>query len=99
MVHCCKNCPGYPALEKFIRNKLTELEIDQEMSYSQQESVNRTTLRTHRVDVDGFIKLLVYSVGNLTTHSFIAKRKEEITEIECIIILDFAENYHYLVQD
>ena len=34
MVHCCKNCPGYPPLKKFIWNKFTELEIDEEMLYS-----------------------------------------------------------------
>ena len=42
MLHRCKNCPGYPALEKFIRNKFIELEIDGEMPYSQWESVDRT---------------------------------------------------------
>ena len=52
------------------------------------------------------MELLVYSVDNLTTHSFIAKsqaqhlkqKKEEVTETECVILLDFAENYHYVVQ-
>ena len=77
------------------------------MSYSQQESVDRTTLWPHTADVDDFIELLVYSVDKLTTHSFITRsqaqhlkqRKEEIRETECIILLDFAENYHYVVQD
>ena len=32
LVHRCKNCTGYPALEKFIRNKFTELTTDEEMS-------------------------------------------------------------------
>ena len=59
MMYRCKNCPGYPALEKFIRNKFTELEID-EMSYSQLESVNKTTLWTDTADVDDIIELLVY---------------------------------------
>ena len=27
----CKNCPGYLALEKFIRNKFAKLEIVEEM--------------------------------------------------------------------
>ena len=31
MLHRWKNCPGYPALEKFIRNIFTELEIDEEI--------------------------------------------------------------------
>ena len=107
MVHRCSNCPGYAALEKYVRDKFTELEIEEEMSYSQWESVDRTTLRTNTADVDDFIDLLVYSVDNLTTHSFTAKsqaqylksRKEDISDTECIILLDFAENYHYIVQD
>ena len=41
MVHRCKNCPGYPALKN--RNKFTELEIDEEMSYSQWDSVDRAS--------------------------------------------------------
>ena len=89
MVHHCKNCPGYPALDNFIRNKYAELEIDEEMSCSQWESIDRTKLWTRTADVDNFIKLLVYSVDNFTAHSFIAKsqaqhlkqKKEEITDI------------------
>ena len=62
---------------------------------------------TNTADVDKFIKLLVHSVDNLPTQPFIAKsqalhlkqRKEEVTEIEFIILLDFAENYHYVAQD
>ena len=56
-----------------------------------QEQIYRTTLQTHTTDVNVFIKLLVYNVDNLTTHSFITKsqaqhlkqNKEEITETEC----------------
>ena len=75
MVHCCKNCPGYPALEKFIRIKFTELEIYEDMSCSQWESVSRTTLRHTQLMVDDFIQLLVYSFDNLkhTPSSQIAK--------------------------
>ena len=77
------------------------------MSYSQWKSVDRTTLQTHSADLDDFIELLVHSVDNLTTCSFIAKsqahhltqRKEEITGSECIILFNFAENYHFVVQD
>ena len=75
------------------------------MSYSQRESINITILWIHTVDVDNIIELLVYSVGNLTTRLFITKsqaqhlkqRKKEMAETECIILLDFAENNHYVV--
>ena len=107
MVHRCENCPGYTALETFIKDKFAELDIDEEVRYSQWENVDRSNLNSHTSDIDDFIELLVYNVDNLTTHSFIAKsqaqylkkRKEDLNESECIILLDFAENYHYVVQD
>ena len=77
MVHRCKNCSGFPALEKFIRNKFKELTIDEEMSYNHGESVDRKTLWTHTAYVGDFIELLVYSVDKLTTHSFIAKSQAQ----------------------
>lgn len=90
-----------------MRTRLEELEIDEEVHYSQWESVDGTLLKSHLSSVEDFIELLVYSIDNLTTHSFIAKnqaqylkrRKEELDRSECLILLDFAENYHYVVQD
>ena len=49
----------------------------------------------------------MYKIDKLTTHSFIAKsqacylktRKAEMDDTSCLILLDFAENYHYEVQD
>ena len=107
MVHRCENCPGFEALEEYVTTKMNELEIDEEIRYSQWESVDRTMLQRHSTPVEDFIELLVYSIDNLTTHSFIAKsqaqylkkRKEELGESECIILLDFAENYSFVVQD
>ena len=107
MVHCCENCPGFQALQIFLQNKFTELNIDDDVSYSQWESTDRTSLRTNTLTVDKFIELLVYSVGKLTTHSFITviqtrhlkSRKANIDESTCIILLDFDKNYYYVVQD
>ena len=107
MVHRCENYPGYTAVETFIKEKFAELDINEEVRYSQWENVDRSNLNSHTSDIDDFIELLVYNVDNLTTHSFIAKsqaqylkkRKEDLNESECIILLDFAENYHYVVQD
>ena len=83
MVHRCDNCPGYTALEAYVRDKFTELEIDDEIRYSQWESVDRTILKTHTSDVDDFIELLVYSVDNLTTHSFFAKSQAQYLKKRC----------------
>ena len=72
MVHCCNNCPGYTAVETFIKDKLAELDIDEEVWYSQWESMDRSNLNSHTSDIYDFIELLVYSVDNLTTQSVIA---------------------------
>ena len=75
------------------------------MSYSQWESVNGTTLQIHPADVGNFIKLLVYSVDNLTTPSWqraklsISNRGKKKQQTQCIIPLDFTQNYHYVLQD
>ena len=79
MVHTVKieNCPGFLALETFIKNKFEELDIDDDVTYSQWESTDRTILRSHTAEVDDFIELLVYSVDNLTTHSFVVKSQSQ----------------------
>ena len=54
-----------------------------------------------------FLELLVNAISNLTVHSFIAKsqsrylkdQKEKLCGTSCIALLDFAENYQFMVQD
>ena len=107
MVHHCHKCPTYTALREYVELKLQEYDIEEDVTYSQEDSTNRTTLRTHKTPVDEFIELLAYHIHNLSKHSFIVKnqaqylkaRKEEIDEETCIILLDFTENYHFIVQD
>ena len=109
MVHRCEKCPGYKSLELYLQRKLEELEIDMndDVSYTQWDSTDRTTLRTVTSSVTEFLELLVYQVDNLAAHSFTAKsqarylkeRKEKIDESSCVVLLDFAENYHFIVQD
>ena len=106
MVHRCHKCPTYTALREYVELKFQEYNIE-DITHSQWDSTNRTTLRTHTTPVDEFIELLVYHTDNLSKHSFITKsqarylkaRKEEIDEDTCIILLDFAEKYHVIVQD
>ena len=107
MVHRCHKCPTYTALREYVELKFQEYDIEEDITYSQWDRTDRTILRTQTTPVDEFIELLVYHIDNLSKHSFIAKsqprylkvRKEEIDEETCIILLDFAENYHFIVQD
>ena len=64
-------------------------------------------MRNYTSFVEEFIELLAHLVDSLTTHSYVAKsqarylkaHKTDSDQIECLILLDFAENYHYVVQD
>ena len=57
--------------------------------------------------VDEFLEVIVEKLKKLLSHHFIHKqqenflknKKETLSDNECIIILDFAENYTFLVQD
>ena len=99
-------CPTYTALREYVELKFQEYDIGEDIIYSQWDSTNRTILRTHTTPADEFIELLVYHIDNLSKHPFIAKsqaqylkaRKEGDDET-CIILLDFAENYHFIMQD
>ena len=54
-----------------------------------------------------FLQLLIEKLDHLSAHSYIAKaqaaylrhRKETLITNECLILADFAENYHFIVQD
>ena len=57
--------------------------------------------------VDEFLEVIVEKLKKLLSHHFIYKqqqnflqnKKETLSDNECIIILDFAENYTFMVQD
>ena len=55
--------------------------------------------------VDDFIKNVAKKISDLTAHSFISKsqsqylkrRKELLGENEAVVLLDFAENYQFVI--
>ena len=106
MLHRCENCPGFQKLQSYVEQELERYDID-DVTYSQWDSIDRTSLCSISAPVDEFIELLVYQVDNLTAHSFTAKsqtqylkkQKWQIDEETCIILLEFAENYHFVIQD
>ena len=64
-------------------------------------------LNTQTTSTEEFLELLVNAISNLTVHSFIAKsqsrylkdQKEKLCRTSCIALLDFTENYQFMVQD
>ena len=106
MVHRCENCPGAASLKLFLEDKLKEFEIH-DVNFTQWQNTDRPTMGTHSTDRTTYIELLVDMLDRLTSHSYIAKSqghslkklKSELPQNECIVLLDFAENYKYVVQD
>ena len=107
MVHWCHKCPTCTKSREYVELKFQEYDIEEDITYSQWDRTDRTIPRTQTTPVDEFIELLVYQIDNLSKHFFITKsqpqylkvQKEEIDEETCIILLDFAENYHFIVHD
>ena len=70
-------------------------------------TTDRTELVTMKLPVDEFIESLVDKLNKLTKQSFIAKAqssylkqcKEDLKDDEVVILLDFAENYKFVIQD
>ena len=103
MLHRCANCPGITGLQIFLESKLegTILENDEWIS------TDKTTLEESIKPISEYLDILIQEIEKLTTHHFTAKSqsnylenlKETLKPNEAINILDFAENYSFVVQD
>ena len=84
-----------------------EINLDDEVTYQQWDSTDRMTMKTMVESLENFVDDLCEKVGKLTAHSYTAKsqaaflkqRKEDLPSNTAILILDFAENYQYVIQD
>ena len=106
MIHRCENCPGDEVLREFLDEKFADSE-EEEISFQQWQGTDRAMLYTQTTSTQEFIELIVNAISNLTVHSYIAKcqarylkdRKDNLSGTACIVLLDFAENYQFMVQD
>ena len=110
MVHRCTNCPGRLNLISFLHQLISDHgRINEEITFQQWESTDRTTLVHIVMDMPEFIEFLAYKLDDLTSHSFIAKCQAKylnslkeslpLTTTSCVVLADFAENYAMIVQD
>ena len=108
MLPVCETCPGLDGVRDFITNCFNEnnIDTDQEIIYMQWISTDRTIMNK-LTSVDKYITLLANKVFALCEHHFIAKaqsdylrtQKENLQHNEAIIVLDFAENCSFAIQD
>ena len=84
-----------------------EEEEDYEITLCQWTSTDRAELIKQSAPVLEFVDLVAEKLDKITVHSFIARTqgkylkqcKENLKEDEVIVLVDFAENYKFLVQD
>ena len=99
-------CPAKSALVSKWQ-QLDCLEETFEVICKQWQSTDRTTLNTLTLLANKFIKFAAFQSDKLTSHSFITKsqaqylknRKESIHFDTAIILVDFFENYSFVIQD
>lgn len=111
MTKKCKNCPGESGVMNIFKKTVEELDIElKENKISYRNWVDEgsaASLKSFEEDANNFIKQLCKDVSNLTLHHFIAdtqKRylnycKDNLTVSECIILMDFSENYSFIIQN
>ena len=104
----CDDCPDPSELKKFWKNELLKtIDQDETIKFTHWVSTDRSQLLEEELDFNDFVENLTEKFKNLTAHHYVAKKqaeffkkvKDELQFGECVIVLDFAENYSFLVQD
>lgn len=107
MLGRCEECPGENALKQYLTQCFEEVAPEENIEFKQWVHTDREMMITKQLSVEDFILDLARKIIHLTSHHFIAKHqsgylknlKEEIEEGEVIILMDFAENYSFVIQD
>ena len=108
MLHHCDDCPNKSNVENYLKELLSiKFSENDVIKYKQWVSTDRNQLEDKEEFADSFIILLSDILYKLTEHQFIPKNQSQYLEglkaslkpNEYIIILDFAENFSFVVQD
>lgn len=110
MLRKCTACPGKDGLVEYLEEVFYSNyggDPDDRMNYTCWVSTDRSNIEKHTCDLSAFIDTLADKVDKLTPHhhiarvqsAFLSSLKEKITHGEAIVIMDFAENYSFVVQD
>ena len=107
MILRCPICPSKDTLISDLNDLLGALDVNVNMEYIQWVTTDKTTLETYSSSLPEFMDLLIDILEQHTVHSFtgtaqsafLKKRKCMISEVTIILLLDFAENYSFTMQD
>ena len=111
MIHRCEECPGIEEIQKYLNDYLLadtdDNDINFDINFNQWVATDRSNLVAQTLPVEEFISLLSEQLNKITAHSFIAKAQSKylydlkinLPKDQIIVILDFSENFKFLVQD
>ena len=109
MIHLYDSCPGKEGLQAYLNEvfEQNDFDVDDVVSYKQWVHTDRTTLVSVQSPLHEFIDVVCSSFDHLRHHHFIMKAqasflrslKDGLAPDTAIILLDFAENYSFIVQD
>lgn len=107
MLHRCEDCPGEDGLKEFLAETFKDSDPEELIEFKQWIHTDRDTLDTKQLPAEDFIVELTSKIWNLSIHHYIAKHqsghlktiKENLKNGELVILMDFAENYSFIVQD
>ncbi len=102
----CTACPGVSKLRDDLTTLLDENLIDN-ITFKQWVSVDRSMLETYTKPVDEFVDHFCEKMELLRPHSFIAAQQASfysdcklgLAPREMLVIVDFSENYSFVLQD
>ena len=106
MLHGCPSCPGVLVLKKYLTDFYESKNLDF-LTYQQWTSTDKTSLTLHSAAMHEFVQLFAAAINKLKRHSYIAKaqsaylkqHKENLKPNYAIVLLDFAKNYSFIIQD
>ena len=108
MLKKCDSCPGIEKAKEFLDQLISaKFEEDEMVSFKQWEKVDRSNLIDVDLDIEDFLNDFSDKLCALLPHHFIYKhqdrffkeKKDSLGPNECVIVMDFAENYTFVVQD
>lgn len=103
----CQNCPDIVQLEAILKQRLNDVDDEFEISYQQWLSVDRPDITLVVRPFSSFILEYCHQLITLKTHDYIASQQQKYIEHlksnmglhECLILMDFAQNYNHVTQD
>lgn len=106
MLHICQKRPGVKGVQKVWNENYIELTEDNVDFKQRDVEGSRGSLKIHIQDFEVFLQSLFSDIRNLILHHFIADSqknclshcKDNLTSETAIVLMDFAENYLFVIQ-